>query len=193
MLSEEVTQLANREQEFKKYVRAYTTPKYAMGPQREMDARRDLSKIPCRGAYLDVGCGRGEMLEYAKSIGFSTWVGTEIVPDLLKESRVFYAQVHDLPFKAESFDVSSMFDVIEHLIPGDDQSACKELARVTKYHILLTANNKDSKLADGTQLHINKRPYEEWDSLFREWFAGAKKVVWISNHNYVSEGWRIDL
>ncbi len=186
--------MLQREHEFKKYQEAYILPKYAMGPRRKRDAQADLMKIPCRGSYLDVGCGRGEMLEHALSIGFTGVWGYEVVWQLIDSNPlVTYAQAHNLMATDGYFDVSSMFDVIEHLIPGDDKLACKELARVTKSHILLTANNRDSKLADGTQLHINKRPYEEWDALFRGWFAGAKKVVWIKSHEYVSEGWRIDL
>ncbi len=183
-----------RQREFMKYTEAYQKPGYAMGPSRKKDAQADLLALPCRGKYLDVGCGRGEMLTYALSIGFSRVQGFEVVIDLIDaDTKVSYSECHNLKCEDKEFDISSMFDVLEHLVPGDDQLACKELARVTKSHILLTANNKDSKLADDTQLHINKRPYEEWDSLFREWFAGAKKVVWLKSHKYVSEGWRIDL
>ena len=41
------------------------------------------------------------------------------------------------------------------------------------------------------ELHINRRPYDEWDALFRHWFSGT--VTRLKNRVYVSEGWRIDL
>jgi hypothetical protein len=64
---------------------------------------------------------------------------------------------------------------------------------VTTDHVLITANNKESRNAAGEELHINRRPYEEWDALFREWFAGSAKVTWIKGErNYISEAWRID-
>jgi hypothetical protein len=89
--------------------------------------------------------------------------------------------------------VVSLFDVIEHLIPGDDELACRELARVAKRHILITANNRPSFNKAGDDLHINKRPYEEWDQLFKSWFHGAR-VTWIRGHrSYISEAWRVDL
>lgn len=179
--------------EHEKYKRAYAVKNYAMGAQRMSDAVRDVAALPCRGSYLDVGCGRAEMLIHASNLGFDVVMGTEIVPDLIDSRRVFYAEVHDLPFSNGSFNVVTMFDVIEHLIPGDDELACKELARVASKHILLTANNRPSFNHAKDDLHINKRCYDEWHQLFVEWF-GPHKVMRIKGpRKYVSEGWRIDL
>lgn len=181
-----------RKLEHQKYVQAYSNERYAMGQPRMDDAVGDLAGLPCGGSYLDVACGRGEMLRHAEALGFSPVQGTEIVPALIDGSRVIYGEVHALPFPDKSFDVVTMLDVIEHLIPGDDEKACRELARVARRHILLTANNRESKKAIGEELHINRRPYEEWDSLFRSWFPG--RVRWIKEpRNYISETWRVDL
>lgn len=188
---------AKRAAEIAKYARCYGgLATYRMGDRRMADALRELEALPCRGSYLDVSCGRGEMLGHATRLGFDPVQGTEVVPGLLKDERVVYAEAHDLPFADASFDVVTMFDVIEHLIPGDDEAACRELARVARRHIILTANNRPSvNPQTGDDLHINKRPYEEWDALFREWFRewfpGA--VTWIGAKEYVSEIWRIDL
>jgi ubiquinone/menaquinone biosynthesis C-methylase UbiE len=163
-----------------------------MGQERKADAVNDLEALPSRGAYLDVSCGRGEMLVEAERLGFDLVHGTEIVPQLIDGIRVVRAEVHALPFSDKSFDVVTMFDVIEHLIPGDDERACRELARVARRHVLVTANNKSSSKT-GVELHINRRPYETWDRLFTKWFAPAR-VTWIKGaRNYISEGWRIDL
>lgn len=178
--------------EHKKYESAYQIERYAMSSPRMQDAVADLEALPCRGSYLDVSCGRGEMLANAEALGFSPVQGTEIVPALIDGSRVVRAEVHALPFADKSFDVATMFDVIEHLIPGDDERACRELCRVARQHVVLTANNRPSKNAIGAELHINRRPYEEWDALFRQWFDG--KVTWVKgDRKYVSEAWRIDL
>lgn len=183
-----------RLREHKKYERAYAmNAKYRMKKERMQDAVDDLSALPCRGSYLDVSCGRGDMLDQAARLGFSPVQGTEIVPGLIDGSRVVRAEVHNLPFEAGSFDVVTMFDVIEHLLRGDDKNACRELRRVAHRHVILTANNRPSFNKAGDDLHINKRPYEKWDSLFRKWFDGCR-VTWIKgNRHYVSEAWRIDL
>lgn len=182
-----------RRREHEKYARAYKTPNYRMGARRKLDAINDLRALPTRGSYLDVSCGQGEMLREAERLGFYPVSGTEIVPALIDGDHVVYAEVHALPFPDNSYDVVTMFDVIEHLIPGDDELACRELARVARRHILITANNRPSFSAAGDDLHINKRPYQEWDQLFARWFAPGV-VTWIKGHrSYVSECWRVDL
>jgi len=182
-----------RKAEHRKYRHTYARqPNYKMGSKRMSDAVRDLTAIPSRGTYVDVSCGRGEMLDHARKMGFTVSVGTEIVRELIDNKRVFYGEVHQLPFRNKYADVVTMFDVIEHLLPGDDELACKELARIASKHVLLTANNRPSFSKAGDDLHVNKRAYEEWDELFRSWFPGS--VTWIrGERNYVSEAWRIDL
>lgn len=176
-----------------KYAKAYRAPNYRMGGGRMLDAVADLSALPCRGSYLDVGCGRGEMLLHALEIGFLHVQGVDVVPDLTDGDLVHLAYGHDLPFADGAFDVVSMFDVIEHLPAGDDEIVCREIGRVARKHVLLTANNRPSRLPTGEDLHINIRGYAEWDELFRQWFGGAE-VTWIKTpREYVSEGWRIDL
>ena len=181
-----------RAAEHAKYTRSYTKENYRMGAYRRQDAEHGLEGLPCRGSYLDVSCGRGEMLVHALTMGFDPVRGTEIVPELIDGDRVIRAEVHALPFDADSFDVVSMNDVIEHLIPGDDELACRELARVAQKHVLISACEKHSKNWCGDILHINIRKYEEWDSLFRKWFYPAK-VMWAGNNNKVSQSWRVDI
>lgn len=191
--SERADLRSRRMAEHAKYRRAYDlNPKYRMKAERLADAAYDLAALPVRGCYLDVACGRGEMLAAAARLGFDPVMGTEIVPELIDGRQVVYAEVHALPFLDAAYSVVTMFDVIEHLLPGDDELACRELARVAGRHVLITANNRPSFNKAGEDLHINKRAYEEWDALFRAWFPGA--VTWIKGHrNYVSEAWRVDL
>lgn len=183
---------ARRGIEINKYVSAYSAPSYAMGQRRMKDAVKALRNLPCGGGYLDVGCGRGEMLIVGEQLGYKPCVGTEVVPALVDGDRVRFAEAHDLPFKDDSFAVVSFFDVIEHLIPGDDQAACRELLRVAARHVLITANNLPSRNHVGDDLHINRRDYAEWDALFHEWFPGCR-IVMERDLSYVSQLWRIDL
>jgi ubiquinone/menaquinone biosynthesis C-methylase UbiE len=182
-----------RRAEHAKYERAYKHPKYRMKAERRVDAVSDLRALPVRGSYLDVACGQGDMLDEAVKLGFNPVHGTEIVPALIDGHRVVPAEVHALPFADKSFDVVTMHDVIEHLIPGDDELACRELARVARHHVILTANNRPSFNKAGDDLHINRRPYDEWHRLFCVWFAPGL-VTWVKGpRHYVSEAWRVDL
>lgn len=187
--------MAARLAEKAKYDACYQHHSYAMGQARMRDAYNDLAaSIPegKRSSFLDVSTGRGEMLRHASALGYGHVRGTEIVDELIKPPIVCKAYAHDLPFEDASFQVVSMNDVIEHLLPGDDEAACRELRRVASEVVLLTANNRPSRGFDGSDLHINIRPYEEWDALFRSWFDGCS-VEWLKAREYVSHGWRIRL
>lgn len=182
---------AKRSREIAKYERAYQRPKYKMKNARMQDAIHDVGILPVRNSYLDVSCGRREMLQAAKDMGFQKVQGTEAVPSLCDGSLVVHALGHALPFADGSFEVVTMFDVIEHIIPGDDEAVFKELLRVASHYVVLTANNKSSLNWKGEQLHINRRPYEEWDRLFTQW-AAPHRVEWIKgDRHYISEAWRI--
>lgn len=176
--------------EVAKYDLAYSHERYRMGEARKADARAALQALIPDGGYLDVGCGRGEMLRFAAELGFDPVAGVEACEALIG-GPVVQAPAWSLPWGDGTFDVVTMFDVIEHLLRGDDEATCRELARVARRHILLTANNRPSNSL-GVELHVNRRPYEEWDRLFRQWFPGT--VTWMSKGAVaVSEMWRVDL
>jgi len=180
---------ADRLAEQKKYETCYQDPNYRMGGRRMADAFAAMDSI--RGdSFLDVGCGRGEMLEKASKLGFSVVHGVEVVPELIDGERVVRGTVQNIPFADKSFDVVTFMDVIEHLVPGDEVAACKELKRVARNTVLLTANNRPS-IHKGLDLHINIKTYDEWDAFFRDAFTGAE--VSRIKSSYVSEMWRIDL
>ena len=55
--------------EITKYISAYKYPEYRMGDLRKASAQGLLMAAPSRESFLDIGCGRGEMLDYAKEKG----------------------------------------------------------------------------------------------------------------------------
>lgn len=186
---------AARAAEHAKYRRVYATGRYRMKRARRQDAAADLAALPCRGSFLDVGCGYGDVLDEATALGFATVMGVEVTPSLIDGERVVYAEAHDLPFEDGAFEVVAMIDVIEHLLPGDDEAACRELRRVASRHILITANNQPSIHA-GEDLHINKRSYDQWHELFQDWFGGTVRRLTDGRRDqgpFASAAWRVDL
>lgn len=136
---------------------------------------RALKQLPVRGDFLDMGTGRGELLDIAKALGYGPVImGTETVPALIDNKRVVEGYAHSLPFEDKQFRISACIDVLEHILPGDDEAAVKNLARVTREYLLISANNRPSKAwHEGEDLHINIRPYEEWQMLILQWSGGA--------------------
>lgn len=105
-------------------------------------ARRNIVLDSIRQAYpgrhdlhiLDAGCGTGLMLHELKPLG--TAEGVDISDEALQFCRkrglenVRNADLLDLPFPAEQFDVVTALDVLEHL--DDDTGALREFRRVLK-------------------------------------------------------------
>jgi SAM-dependent methyltransferase len=148
--------------EVARYESAYRSPAYRLGDRRRNHIATHLDRIP-KGSLLDVSTGRGEVLRMARDFGFAPVVGTEAVDYLCNHEDVFPALAHALPFDDDSFDVVTMFDVMEHLLPEDTEAVCKELARVARSRILLTVHNGPSSFGSDGDLHINRRlSYEEW-------------------------------
>lgn len=82
---------------------------------------------------LDVGCGTGANLEMLAQFG--TAEGVDVSDDALEFCRkkgltVQKGLAETLPYEAESFDVTTALDVVEHL--DDDIAGLKEMYRVTK-------------------------------------------------------------
>ena len=88
--------------------------------------RRDLRLIDC-------GCGTGNNIlllkPYGQAFGFDlTREGA--VRALRTERPVVQADIEHIPYKAETFDIATSFDVVQSV--PDDGAALKEMARVLK-------------------------------------------------------------
>jgi SAM-dependent methyltransferase len=72
------------------------------------------------GRLLDIGCSSGLFLNEARAAGYSVW-GSELSPETSAHAREHYRlEVHtgdwrDAGYPPGSFDVVTLFDVIEHL------------------------------------------------------------------------------
>ena len=159
-----------RQAEVANYERAYRNADYRLGDLRRAHITDHLDRLP-RGSLLDVSTGRGEVLAIARHLGFAPVIGTEAVDYLCNHEDVFPALAHALPFDDKSFDIVTMFDVMEHLVPEDTCLVCEELVRVARSRVLLTVHN-DPHRYRGQDLHINRREsHEAWFSELREHFA----------------------
>jgi SAM-dependent methyltransferase len=174
----------DRQKEIEKYIDAYRDPSYRMGDGR-LKAMTDLIK-PYGGSFLDVGCGRGELMRVAQAIGYRPVRGTEAVPELCNDN-VVQASIDSLPFPDKAFSVVTCVDVIEHVLEPDIVPGLKELERVTKATLLIAASDF-ADWRNGINLHPSARPYREWDDLFRRTFTGKVDVVGLTT---TSQVWRV--
>ena len=86
------------------------------------------------GRWLDVGCGAGALMRAARNRGWAA-CGTEVAAGAAEAVRQDGFEVHvgelsALPLEAESFDVVSLVEVVEHV--GDPRSLVLEAARLIR-------------------------------------------------------------
>jgi SAM-dependent methyltransferase len=176
---------ATRESEAAKYVEMYKDPNYGM-PEHRVDGIVKILHSRPRGTLLDVGTGRGETLDIADQLGFEAQ-GTETV-DYLVEARanVVHGLLPNLPFPDKEFDTVTCFEVIEHLLPADVLPALRELARLAKDRVIISAATCPD-IRGGVNLHPSYRSEYEWEEAFKvAWSveADVKKIGNLSINNY---------
>ena len=112
--------------------------------------------LPARADILDVGCGTGGNLVFLKAYGNVD--GCDYAEEALRYcamrgfNHVRQADICDLPYTDESYDLITCLDVIEHV--RLDTVAFSELARITRLgeYIIVT-------------LPVNPRLYSSFDCL----------------------------
>jgi SAM-dependent methyltransferase len=88
------------------------------------------------GAILDVGCATGFFLEAACSAGFEPFgvelseYSAKIAGDKFGEQAIFNGVLEKSPFGRKSFDVVTMFDLLEHV--RDPMSVLKKTSELLK-------------------------------------------------------------
>jgi SAM-dependent methyltransferase len=119
------------------------------------------AKVAGAKTLLDVGCGRGWMLDYAESLGLNAY-GLEIVPELCKDPRVRpMKSAESLPVNAQ-YDIVTCLDVLEHLAPEQVDDAIEELHRVSERFIVLSIPHWPCPW-NGIETHLSVHPRSWWE------------------------------
>lgn len=173
---DEVT-IVTRESEREKYQACYARETYHCQGARLQRVTKDAQSIPVGASYVDVGCGRAEMVKLAASRGVAA-CGVELVPELCgrftagsngspKPYYVIEGVVTALPFQDRHFEFVSCYDMLEHLPEDQVDTALDELFRVCASTLFLTTNDKESRLplSDGSflELHLTRKPRAWWN------------------------------
>lgn len=108
---------------------------------------KKLSRHSSKGRLLDIGAGYGQFLHHAQSF-FSEATGTEVSESavaLAKEKyglNLLVGQVEELELPPQSFDVITLFHVLEHVPdPGKLASRCHALLRTQGILVIAVPND----------------------------------------------------
>jgi len=99
--------------------------------------------------HLDVGCWNGMFLSLTRSFSVKSFgldlafSPLKIASKTLKESDFTNANIFCVPFPDESFDIITMWEVLEHLPKYSEQLAFQELNRILRPggHLLISTPN----------------------------------------------------
>jgi len=149
------------------YADCYSSEWYRMGRPRFRRMKNALRCANPPGTFMDVGCGRAELVDYMQEKGFDAF-GCDIVPALCLEDHIdLIKTAADMPWPDECFDVVTCSDVLEHVDPAETYPVIEELRRITAQHLIVHVAWYEAKwkLEDGTviDLHCNKR--DDWKTL----------------------------
>ena len=127
--------------------------------------------------WLDIGCGCGHLVKDALDEKIDSY-GIEISDYALKNAlaevkdRIKHGSLIDIPFDNETFDVISIFDIIEHIHPKDTEKAFEELNRVLKRGGVLILTTPNSGFVGDwiyDLTHINVRPPKYWKMMLENY------------------------
>lgn len=90
---------------------------------------------PDAASWLDVGCGRGELLQKGAR-AFAEVCGCDVSPEMLQVAHglnvVIQTDPTRLPFADHKFDLVTAVCVYHHVVPSDRAQLTAEIARVLK-------------------------------------------------------------
>lgn len=137
------------EKEYYEYQAFWEEERYSAEDQERLDFA--LRLIPGDAAtVLDIGCGNGMLCNRLKELSGKFVIGADRSPTALKyvNAEKLQADIANLPFKAQSFDLVAALEVLEHLPFTTFAKALDEIARVSRKYIrILVPNNEDLRLS----------------------------------------------
>lgn len=134
-------------------------------------------EVPMGSKVLDVGCNDGTFIYALKEIRKCDVYGVDISNVALEEARkkdlnVQFADVENLPFADETFDVITCMEVLSHLF--DPVKAVKEMRRVLKKNGILLGScphkNLENYVWEEKRLHRRYMNEDDLHQLLSEGF-----------------------
>jgi SAM-dependent methyltransferase len=122
-------------------------------------------------SLLDLGCGRGQQVEFIKKRKPLFAVGVDLFKPVIQECKrkrihdeYIIADVRFLPFRQKSFDIILCLHVIEHLSKDDGLKLIMDAERVAfKQLVIATPVGFFPTTADDNPLQVHKSGWEPYE------------------------------
>lgn len=123
------------------------------------------------GKVVELGCGRGSVTEYLQNNGFEC----EGYDQVKVNPNMNVADITDTSLTI-SGDTVICIDVIEHILDEQLEGLYENFKKFNKQ--IFSIHNGPSP-HNGVELHINIKPFEEWDKIIEEKGLQIEKKITI--------------
>jgi 2-polyprenyl-3-methyl-5-hydroxy-6-metoxy-1,4-benzoquinol methylase len=149
------------------------------------------AQVAAERDVLDAACGTGYGMEMLSAAGARTVTGVDLEPEAVAAAKqtvgdrgeVHQADVRDLPFEADSFDLVVCWETIEHVEEGE--RAIAEFRRVLRPDgVLLISSPNPAVYPAGNEHHVHEYEPEELADLVRHHFpnvASYRQHPWFAS------------
>lgn len=153
---------------------------------------KEIQKHVKKGKVLDIGCATGFFLEAAKKLGYEPFgielseYSSSLAKNKFGTSAIFHGKLEDCDFTAETFDVITMFDLIEHVrVPAETLAHAARLLKPGGIIMITTPDNKSlsSKVMGKKWTHYKKEHFYYFDRHSLNYIAKKNKLELIHSEN----------
>jgi SAM-dependent methyltransferase len=132
------------------------------------------------GKVLDVGCGRGDVVNLLRSKGFEA----DGIDQINLDNGMIVGSILE-PFEDGKYDTMICIDVIEHIEKEYEDILFENLSK-SKTQIFAIHNGPS--ITKGEDIHVNKRSWSEWQEKIETLFEIKRKIrIHAEQYLYVTE------
>jgi hypothetical protein len=123
-----------------------------------------------RSPVLDLGCGRGHTVEALRELGFVAEGIDQVAIDTGMRVGDICRPIDDI----RSFRSVVCIDCIEHLTDGQMEGLVANMLQVERQAFSI---HNGSSRDTGEELHVNRKPFHEWERMLSRSFRIEKKIA----------------
>lgn len=149
------------------YATEYLQQKYTHTYEHDVDVARtrlDAYSISTGARVLDIGAGNGAFVNEARARGLDAW-GQDL-SEKSESAHVYVGALHDVAFPADSFDVITMHDVLEHVV--DPLEFLREARRVLR--------RPGKLIVDFPNFHVTEGKHH-WKKIEHLWMFTVSQLI----------------
>lgn len=119
----------------------------------------------------DIGCGRCIFFDILQKRRLQVF-GLDpsmVIVNSKKSPFVIQGTCDKIPFADDLFDVVFCLDVLEHIPEVLISDSLKELSRITKKYLIISAASHED-IIENLKVHISIKSYSEWEKIISKYF-----------------------